>query len=48
MKIMELCNSFSVVNFIMGFCLLDSVKVSFRYVFLWSTMPSAYLKYPVI
>jgi hypothetical protein len=50
-NLMELYNSFSIVNFIVGCCLLNSVKVSFMFVFLWSCikrMSSTYLNYPII
>jgi hypothetical protein len=31
-KLMELCCSFSIVNFILGLCLLNSVSVSSKFV----------------
>jgi hypothetical protein len=35
-KLTEFCNSFSILNFVVGCCLLNSVKVFSTYVFLWS------------
>jgi hypothetical protein len=35
-KLMELCNSFSTVNFVVDCCLLNSVNVLSMFVFLWS------------
>jgi hypothetical protein len=49
-KLMELCCSFLIVNFILVVCLLNSVSVSSMFVLFWlyvMRISSVYLKYPI-